>query len=78
MTLWELKPQQTAIILSTQSALDVWRLDSLGFHPNAEVLCLQTTLFNGPKVYQVGEQIVSLSHEVASHILIEAVAKGQP
>lgn len=76
MTLWDLDVNAQAYIAKTQHIAEVERLKSLGFITEQKVVCLQKTLFGGPKVYQVGDNIFSLSKEVATNILV--VTKAEP
>ena len=71
LTLWDLKPLHTAHIREVKSHAETQRLYTLGLLPQAQITCLQNTAFNGPKVYQVSDQVLSLSQEIAELILIE-------
>lgn len=71
MTLWDLDVNAQAYITGTLPTNEETRLKSLGFITEQKVLCLQKTLFGGPKVYQIGDNIFSLSKEVASTVLID-------
>lgn len=70
MTLWELKPLESTSIQDLKDHPDRFRLESLGFFPDTQVLCLHTTALHGPKVYQVGDHIISLDQEAASIVLV--------
>lgn len=73
-TLWDLSPQQSASILGLKDSSETQRLLALGLTPTTPVLCLQSTMFGGPKVYQVHDQILSLSQECAQLIEVKLLS----
>lgn len=69
-TLWELKPHQSATVHTIQPHAEFQKLYALGLTPGVQITCLQTTAFKGPKVYQVMDQVLSLSQEVATQVQV--------
>ncbi len=69
MTLWDLNPNQHAKVskLGLDKAISQ-RLSDMGFSQLTDVTCLFVTAFGGPRVYQVGESLLSLSREMAQNI----------
>ncbi len=71
LTLWSLKPLQTACIHMLRAVLTPEyrrRLEDFGFAPGKQIRCLQWTPLSGPRVYQVGDSVFSLDRELADAI----------
>ncbi len=73
MNLWDLKVSDTAIIdsISTNKKSKFLRvIDEFGFKKNAMIKCLHKTIFNGPRVYQIGNITCTLCMQGAKQILV--------
>ncbi len=71
MTLWDLKSNQKAYIKEISSESPQYdKLLSYGFKPDHPIKFLYKMALNGPRVYQIGESIYSLSHSMAKNIMI--------
>ncbi len=71
MTLWELKSNQKAFIQDIDSNCSNYeRLISYGFNKHQSVQFLYKMALGGPRVYQIGDTVYSLSHSIAKNIMI--------
>lgn len=73
MTLWNLSENESANIDAFGDLMDSryqTRLRELGFDSSSSILCLKAAPFNGPKVYQIGDSVFSLTEDIASHVLV--------
>jgi Fe2+ transport system protein FeoA len=76
-SLWALKKGQRCTLLGFDEAMDARykeRVFELGFRPKTEVMCLKTSAFGAPRVYQVNNSVFSLEDTVANHILVEPIS----
>lgn len=74
MTLWQLPEQGHAAITGFAQNLDERhqrRLRELGFDIQQTIVCLRAVPFGGPRVYQVGDSVISLAKDMASAILVD-------
>jgi Fe2+ transport system protein FeoA len=72
MKLWDLKPNQEGTILKIEKSCTCCdRLSSYGFIPGQTAKYLYKTSLGGPRVYLLNDTVYSLSHKVASQILIQ-------
>lgn len=71
MTLWDLKINQKAFIKEVSIENQGYeKLLSYGFKPNQPVKYLYKMSFGGPRVYQVGDIVYSLSSSMAKSVCI--------
>jgi Fe2+ transport system protein FeoA len=74
MTLWMLPEHQSAKVLGFTDLLPEeyrQRLREIGFEKETEVLCLRSTPFAGPKVFQIGDSVFSLARDLAEMVTLE-------
>lgn len=74
INLWQAPKEKTLRIVALDSTLDKKqsrRLCDLGLYNKSQVICIHRLPFGGPLVVQVGDNIFSLTKELASKILIE-------
>ena len=77
MKLWNLKEKQKAQILSFSSEMDgqyLSRIRELGFSETALIECIKRIPFGGPRVYQIGDSVFSITEDIAGKIEIEGIA----
>lgn len=77
MTLWDLQEQQLARIESISEELQEkhrYRLRELGFEQEISVRCVKKTPFGGPKLYQIGDSVFSLTEDIARAVLLHPKA----
>lgn len=73
MNLWNLNENESAEISSFGETMDIkyqTRLRELGFESSTPISCLKTSPFGGPRVYQIGDSVFSLTKDLASNVLI--------
>ncbi len=74
LSLWELPINEEALISAVFPILNaklILRLEELGFEENAPISCLKKMPFKGPKIFQIGDSIFSLTKEIASAVTIK-------
>lgn len=74
-SLWDLSPEQSATIeqfTKSISAPYLQRLLAFGFLRGNKIECLRWTPFNGPRVFQVGDSIVTLDSQVGKYIKVSS------
>ncbi|NQZ00111.1 MAG: ferrous iron transport protein A [Bdellovibrionales bacterium] len=74
MNLWDLKQHQSGTMKAFSEEMPEayrHRLQEFGFQKGELVTCLRQTPFSGPKVYQVGDSVVSLTQDLASVVAVE-------
>lgn len=74
--LWLLKRDEVCQIVGFDSLLDSAikaRIDELGFHVGASVVCTQAPRLGAPKLYRVGNAVYSLEKPVAMMIKIQRI-----
>lgn len=74
MNLWELgeslKAQITNINDSIPSAYRM-RLAELGFTEEENVVCIRITPFGAPRLFQIGDSVITIAKDVAQQILVK-------
>ncbi len=73
MNLWDLRVNDTAFIdsVSTEQQSKFSSIvNELGLKKDAAIKCLHKTIFNGPRVYQIGSVTCTLCKQGAKQILI--------
>ncbi len=74
MNLWNLARHQRAVVESFPKTLDLkymQRLKDLGITEGEEILCLRKSILGGPRVYQVGGQLLALEKTLALSIQVK-------
>jgi ferrous iron transport protein A len=74
MKLWELKPNQSAIVgdLSTDIEEKLkYRLKEMGFESGQELSCIRRSPFKGPIVISLGGTILALEQSIAELISLD-------
>lgn len=72
-TLWQLSVAGRAVVSCISNDLPKayqTRIQDFGFLPGQPVECLRHTPFNGPRLFQLGDSILSLDQATAEGILI--------
>lgn len=75
LTLWQLQPNKSAEIIAWDDRVPfsyTQRIQELGFVVGEQVRCIRTSLFGGPRVYQVGGSVYSLEKAIANGIRVKA------
>lgn len=75
MTLWDLKPNNKAIILGYDKELETsvcQRLIDLGFVIGSKVECVRKTPFSGPQVFFINETLFAFEKQIANCVFIDA------
>ncbi|MAF92559.1 MAG: iron transporter FeoA [Bdellovibrionaceae bacterium] len=73
MNLWSLNENENGMIGSFCESMDKkyqLRLRELGFDDSMPVRCLKTSPFGGPRVYQIGDSVFSLTQDIASSVFL--------
>ncbi|NRP15665.1 FeoA family protein [Marinobacterium sp. xm-a-152] len=74
--LWQMKRGIQSVIEGFTPALDaavIARLEELGFHQGARVLCTQAPRLGAPKLYKVGNAVYSLEKTIAECVIAHPV-----
>jgi len=70
--LWQMKRGVQSVIEGFDTALESSvkaRLEELGFHQGARVLCTQAPRLGAPKLYKVGNAVYSLEKPIAECVI---------
>lgn len=73
MTLWELSPTQTAVVVTiadTVSPAVLSRLTEMGIETEQSIHCLRKGPFNGPIVLELGGSVFALEQALAEAIFV--------
>lgn len=73
-SLWKLKIHQSAKLSHVgDGACDCQkrRLAELGFQEGKEIICTRSLPFDGPRVYQISDTVISLDKELAKQVQIQ-------
>lgn len=74
--LWQMKRGVQSVIEGFDTALQSSvkaRLEELGFHQGARVLCTQAPRLGAPKLYKVGNAVYSLEKPIAECVIAHPV-----
>lgn len=72
-TLWNLKEKSQTKITGIDQSLGkeiITRLLTIGFKEDADVTCVKSIAFQGPRSYQITDSIFSLEKKIAERIFI--------
>ena len=75
-SLWEAQSEVSVTISSfadTLSTIEATRLRDLGLYESTPVICIRRLPFGGPIILQVGDNIFSLTKELASQIRVDKI-----
>jgi len=73
MSLWQMSLNASKTIEDYASSIPgpyLNRINDLGLKKGESVRLIRETPFGGPKVYQVGDSVFSLSKEIAEKIIV--------